>query len=374
MVRESDENTSFDYNKYLTFFFDHGRLPLDYRKFLRQTPNLILPYFHGEYVFSQDRVFRLHQEHKNLQPGWWSFSVHGRVVTPQNQTTSPSLELLPKVIGHLLGSRLIEINSEPHPLFFLPEEEAPLFSPCQARRWHSGELIFETLLFETTAEEQVRNAFDQHTTLDSIKGIPASLRAAFSYQLAEVESQKLQIPASPLEIKPYLTKISQGGIAAATQVLHHLQTERNLYRQRQQEAQERQRQQEQLFRQQAEMLSRQQQVDATQERKPFHFHNRADGKRQNIENRIESALLSAGAGGFRTRSLGNNQMEVHYWFMDETFTTIIDATTLQVLDAGICLDGEDQLVTLESLPGVIREAIQNGELVITRHQRTRLDD
>jgi len=44
----------------------------------------------------------------------------------------------------------------------------------------------------------------------------------------------------------------------------------------------------------------------------------------------------------------------------------IDAITLQVWDAGVCLAGEDRLVTLESLPGVIREAIETGRLVITR--------
>jgi hypothetical protein len=46
---------------------------------------------------------------------------------------------------------------------------------------------------------------------------------------------------------------------------------------------------------------------------------------------------------------------------------LLDAQTLQVLDAGICLAGEDRLVTFESLFSVIREAIETDVLVVTRH-------
>ena len=45
---------------------------------------------------------------------------------------------------------------------------------------------------------------------------------------------------------------------------------------------------------------------------------------------------------------------------------VVDAITLQVYDAGVCLAGEDRLVTLDSLPSVIREAIDTSRLVITR--------
>ncbi|MCW5831023.1 MAG: hypothetical protein KIS78_01030 [Labilithrix sp.] len=51
--------------------------------------------------------------------------------------------------------------------------------------------------------------------------------------------------------------------------------------------------------------------------------------------------------------------------MGERFISVIDALTLQVFDSGVCLAGADRLVTLDSLPGVIREA-ETDALVITR--------
>ena len=45
---------------------------------------------------------------------------------------------------------------------------------------------------------------------------------------------------------------------------------------------------------------------------------------------------------------------------------VVDALSLRVIDSGVCLAGEDDLVTLDSLPGVIREAIDTDRLVITR--------
>ena len=79
------------------------------------------------------------------------------------------------------------------------------------------------------------------------------------------------------------------------------------------------------------------------------------------------ALDSAGAMLLGQRDLGNGSLEVTFSFWGERFISIVDSHTLQVYDAGICLSGEDRLVTLESLPSVIREAIETSRLVITRH-------
>ncbi|VAW81682.1 hypothetical protein MNBD_GAMMA12-735 [hydrothermal vent metagenome] len=48
--------------------------------------------------------------------------------------------------------------------------------------------------------------------------------------------------------------------------------------------------------------------------------------------------------------------------------TIINALNFRVIDAGICLDETDSELNLTSLPAVIREAINNGLLYITRHR------
>ncbi len=69
----------------------------------------------------------------------------------------------------------------------------------------------------------------------------------------------------------------------------------------------------------------------------------------------------------RWRRTGQDMVEVTFEFMDERFISLVDARTLNVYDSGICLSGADQQLTLESLPSAIREAIDTGQLHITRH-------
>jgi plasmid stabilization system protein ParE len=95
---------------------------------------------------------------------------------------------------------------------------------------------------------------------------------------------------------------------------------------------------------------------------PRHLERQAHGAV-----RVERALEAAGARLLDTRRLGSERLEVTFGFMGERFISIVDASTLQVVDAGICLAGADREVTLESLPSVIREAIEDDVLVITRH-------
>nr|WP_242588956.1 hypothetical protein [Corallococcus macrosporus] len=82
---------------------------------------------------------------------------------------------------------------------------------------------------------------------------------------------------------------------------------------------------------------------------------------------VERALDKAGARLLGHRRLGDGLLEVVYAFMGERFVTVVEAATLRVRDAGVCLAGADTQVTLESLPSVLREAIETDALVITRH-------
>ena len=87
---------------------------------------------------------------------------------------------------------------------------------------------------------------------------------------------------------------------------------------------------------------------------------------ENAPERAESALDGAHARMLAARRLGGGQLEVTFDFMGERFISVVDALSLQIIDSGVCLAGEDDLVTLDSLPGVIREAIDTDRLVITR--------
>jgi hypothetical protein len=88
--------------------------------------------------------------------------------------------------------------------------------------------------------------------------------------------------------------------------------------------------------------------------------------RRRIGGRVEEALSAAGARYRSMRHLGAGSVEVTFEFLGQRFITIVDAGTLGVIDAGICLSGADREITLESLPSVIREAVDTSRLVITR--------
>ena len=109
---------------------------------------------------------------------------------------------------------------------------------------------------------------------------------------------------------------------------------------------------------------------SAQLRAAFAFAVSGKVTREDPEERAEAALTAAGAHLLAVRRLGDDQLEVRFRFMEERFVTVCDALTLQIHDAGVCLGhGEergDRMLTLESLPSVLREAIEEGVLVITR--------
>ncbi len=73
------------------------------------------------------------------------------------------------------------------------------------------------------------------------------------------------------------------------------------------------------------------------------------------------------------RSYQPHEMIVRFRLDGRTFECTCYKDSLRIIEAGICLTNEstgykgDDLLTLESLPGVIREAIDKGVLVIFRH-------
>lgn len=72
------------------------------------------------------------------------------------------------------------------------------------------------------------------------------------------------------------------------------------------------------------------------------------------------------------RSRTQGEMVVQYRFRRQRFECVVERTTLRVIDAGVCLDDHhgtkgDTLFTLESLPGVIGEAMDLGVLHVWRH-------
>ena len=70
---------------------------------------------------------------------------------------------------------------------------------------------------------------------------------------------------------------------------------------------------------------------------------------------------------------GRREMVVQYRFENRRLECVVNTQTLTVIDSGICLTdhrtGEkgDTYFTLESLPAVVRQAIQLNKLVVYRH-------
>ncbi|PTL79420.1 hypothetical protein [Vitiosangium sp. GDMCC 1.1324] len=328
---------------------------MDYRKFLGKVESAVLPYFGGACVDAPSRRLRVSTP---PAPGWWRFDVQGRTATAREPAGPEGLDGLPLIRGHLWGSRLVREGAVAEPVLLLPEEEPPRFSPVRTRRWHDGTLVFETLEFEGEAEGTARLMLEEERTLAEVKAVPASLRAAFGYAVLEGTSRALGIRFSPAEVRGQVLSVSEGGRPAAEARLRALAAEREAHvravetRLLALEAQRRRAEEE--VRLQAEL--------ARMRSRPRPLEWQAQGL-----TRVERALESAGARLLDTRRLGSDRLEVTFGFMGERFISIVEAGSLQVVDAGICLAGSDRTVTLESLPSVIREAIEDDVLVITRH-------
>ncbi len=349
----------------------------------RDADELVLPYFGGPYVNTRDRRLRLRvgegsqaRERSSLRPGFYRFAIVGQGAKLLGPAEPPPLDDLKAVRGHILGERLVLPSGEVEPLFFLPEEVPPRCSPIVARRWPTGELLFGELEFESDPEETARRALQDGRTLASVTAVPASLRAAFAYTVGERAAQRLHVAVSPLELLPYVKDIAERGIGAAEAALSKLEDERRAYANLLA-----QQQRERLSEAAAQAAARQREQNTPQphyqpapHRRDSAAANRSETLRnvgrerheRSVEERIETALYAAGATLLDSRALVRNQVEVTYRFRGQRFLSIVDATTLQVIDAGVCLAGADSMVTLESLPSVIKEAIDTHRLVITR--------
>ena len=303
----------------------------DYRALLGRVEERALPWLEGDSVDAPERRLRLTA--RPARAGWWRFRIEGRRATPIEEAERPeeAWGRLARLSGHLLGGRLVLPGAEVEPLWLLPEEEPPRLAPCRARRWASGDLLFDELLFESEAEEGARRALEDGRGLASLSGVPATLRAAFGYAVAEAAAARIGARVSPLEVRGRCLELAEGGSARAGEVIAALVAER----------------------QRAE-------ARRTLPRRPVAAPVEAGPQR------IGEVLENVGARLLGVRRLGQGLLEVRWRFLGGRFVSLVRADTLQVVDAGICLAGADHLVTLESLPGVIREATEEGSLVMTR--------
>jgi hypothetical protein len=88
---------------------------------------------------------------------------------------------------------------------------------------------------------------------------------------------------------------------------------------------------------------------------------------ETLEGRISLALSHTGAQLVNWRRNGQQQAVVRYRLGGRRFECVIDTRSLQIVDAGICLQGADEELNLSSLPSAVREAINSGQLHVFRN-------
>lgn len=307
---------------------------MDYTKFLGKKEHVVLAYLGGPYVFDANRRLRI--EGDAPAHGFHRFEVSGRNARSLEAADPPDFgrSKLPKARGHFVQGWL-STQSGIVRLSLLPEEEPAPFATTRARRWHSGDWLFESLDFDGEAEEEARIRLERGDSLADLKGVAGTLRVAYGIALAIATARRLGLEVSPREVAPHAGAITDGGSEVASRLLQSIAQDRL-----------------------AEIERARLRVERARARDI--------PTPENASLRAEMALDRAHATMLASRSLSGGQIEVTWQFMDERFISVVDAITLHVYDSGVCLAGEDELVTLDSLPGVIREAIETDRLVITR--------
>lgn len=305
---------------------------MDYSKFLGKKDEVVLAYLGGPYAYGKDRRVRV--DEPRPAPGFHRFEIKGRLARALGAVDAPDFGSLPKARGHHVAGWLCSKGIEPVRL--LPPEEAAPFALMRARRWHSGDLVFEALDFDTEVEDEARLKLERLEPFGELKGATPSLRLAYSIALVLAVARKAGIEMSVREAAGAPRDV---GEEAARIFAFDLQRRRT----------------EEMERSRVRSM-----LDLRNARRT------AEATLANAAQRAEDALDGAHARMLSSRNLGDGNLEVTFEFLGERIISVVDGITLQVHDSGVCLAGEDSLVTLDSLPGVIREAIETDRLVITR--------
>lgn len=270
--------------------------------------------------------------------GWHRFTLAGREARWDAPIEAPVCSLRGVTAGYLVGDRLIEDDvsvelsarnlASVGEQVWLIDPGLDKFTRVTAGRFYDdGPLIYDGPAFPIGSEQEVLQAYlDQKDSVGDIMGVVPALELAFRFESwVRAEAEK-----------------------------------------RRQEELERQRLE-------AERVAR-------EERRQRIIQELGDsaGRRElsttDFEEAARAALRVGGAEYLDSRrSPQRNERIVRFRLENRRFECTCDARTLRILEAGICLTDErsgrrdDHLLTLESLPSTIREAMRMGVLVVFRH-------
>ena len=320
---------------------------MDYKAFLtpKHTEPVVLPYFGGTRVDAAERRLRVETE---LAPGWWRFQIAGRRAVPMEPASPGELGSLPVMRGHWVGGWIVVDGKTLGRVALPPEDEPAALSRVACRRWYSNDLLFDTTEFEDDAELAARAALEERRPLGDIKGIVPSLRAAFGYALGIVLARELSIEVSLRELTPRVVQIADGGRAVVTGMFEAL-------------LEQRRREAEELRRREEEAQAARRLAGAVKGARVIQHRG------HNPQQRADDTLDNARARMITCRSVaGGAQLDITYEVDGSRIMSLVDARTFQVIDPGICLSGAHRVLTLDAMPSVVREAIEEDHLNITR--------
>jgi len=327
---------------------------VDFRKFLKAPSDDVPVLFLGGFVaFAADRTLRL-SALPEKPPGFYAATVNGRKAVLGEAAAPFGLDALPSKGGHFAGGYVALGGARAERIELLAEAEPEALAPIRARLHPTGVYLLGNAEFETEVEMVARARLDEGLGLAEVRGVSATLRTAFALATAWKAARELSTSVAPAEITAHVRTIAEEGAGRARELVTALVLRR------QEEAEQRRRLERDQNLARAHEAVREG-VRATRERV-----GRLPDPALTPAERVDRALTAAQATLLHVRQLTSGQLEVRYRFLGEIFISVVDAHTLHVFDAGICLDGADEEVTLESLPSVIREAIDSGRLVITR--------
>lgn len=354
---------------------------VDYRKFLGGSKETVL-YLGGSVAYGADAPMRL-REPVDVEPGFFRAERSGRFATLAVDEPAERLSCdgEPRAVGHyaagyvsLEGSRFARVL-----LLGAPEPEA--LGKVRVVRHASGVTLFEDALFDEDAEFAAREALLSGRTLAGMRGLSPTLRLAFGWAVCARASTTRGESMSPTEGLGAFAEICEGGAPRAEALLDAIASRRVSAHASRHRTQERNEERAAMSVEEIEGAPPQHALVGTRDRA-----RRGSGAETMLTSRdrsrdvfayCERALRAARATLEHVRELTQPRrhrrggespgtLEVRFRFLGETFICVVDSATLQVHDAGVCLDGADEALTLESLPSAIREAHDTGRLVITR--------
>jgi len=337
---------------------------MGWQDLLAATEERIMPWCGGRQVCYRDRVWnikgKLPPEH-----GWYKFAIDGGreavVLDRTMQEQDPGFENGHKTIrGYLVGDRLIpdQVRVDPDPTKLIAQTmpvylveigldrftraicyHIPQLEGCSSMRQEfpqgpeakisplqRGVLIYKGQEFPQGPEAEVRDAYqDRLASVDHIPGVTPALDLAFRW----------------MTLQRHLAE----------------EREKGLIRIREEEAKKREA---------AERLAEARKNMGT-----------GAGRRalavQDFPAAAKAALAVSGAELLDARpSRTRGDWVVQYRFQARRLECVCDST-MHIVDAGICLTDHDTgekgdgLLTLESIPSVIKEALALGKLVVWRH-------